>query len=103
MKKRFTDAQVVGFLREAENGPPVTHVLDHLAVSGRRPQVLRTDNGAEFCGRTMLRWAHHCGLTLRSIESGRPNLNAYIESFNGRFGDESLSEHWFTGVALPGP
>jgi len=25
--------------------------------------------------------------------------NAYIESFNGRFRDECLAEHWFTGVA----
>ena len=63
------------------------------------PQVLRTDNGPEFCGRAMLTWAHERGLTLRLIEPGKPNQNAYIESFNGRFRDECLNEHWFTSLA----
>ncbi|MEF8509098.1 transposase, partial [Escherichia coli] len=30
---------------------------------------------------------------------GKPNQNAYIESFNGRFRDECLNEHWFTSLA----
>lgn len=29
----------------------------------------------------------------------KPNQNAYIESFNGRFRDECLNEHWFTSMA----
>ena len=56
-------------------------------------------NGKEFCGRAMLTWAHTQGLTLRLIEPGKPNQNAYIESFNGRFRDECLNEHWFTTLA----
>jgi transposase InsO family protein len=28
---------------------------------------------------------------LRLIESGKPNQNAYLESFNGRFRDECLN------------
>jgi len=36
---------------------------------------------------------------LRLIEPGKPNQNAYIESFNGRFRDECLNEHWFTSLA----
>jgi transposase InsO family protein len=83
----------------ALGGLPVTRVLDQLALSRGLPQVLRTDNGPEFCGRTMLTWAHERGLTLRLIEPGKPNQNAYIESFNGRFRDECLNEHWFTSVA----
>ena len=39
------------------------------------------------------------GVTLRLIEPGKPNQNAYIESFNGRFRDECLNEHWFTSLA----
>ena len=83
----------------ALGGLPVTRVLDQLALSRGLPQVLRTDNGPEFCSRTMLTWAHERGLTLRLIEPGKPNQNAYIESFNGRFRDECLNEHWFTSVA----
>ena len=33
------------------------------------------------------------GVTLRLIEPGKPNQNAYIESFNGRLRDECLNEH----------
>ena len=29
----------------------------------------------------------------------KPTQNAYIESFNGRFRDECLNEHWFTSLA----
>ena len=29
------------------------------------------------------------------IRPGKPNENAYIESFNGKFRDECLNEHWF--------
>ena len=83
----------------ALGGLPVTRVLDALAVTRGLPQVLRTDNGLECCGRAMLTWAHARGVTLRLIEPGKPTQNAYIESFNGRFRDECLNEHWFTSVA----
>ena len=62
------------------------------------PKAIRTDNGKEFCGRAMLTWAHQRGVQLLLIEPGKPNQNAYIESFNGRFRDECLNEHWFTSL-----
>jgi putative transposase len=83
----------------ALGGRPVTRVLEQLAASRGLPQVLRTDNGPEFCGRAMLTWAHERGLTLRLITPGKPTQNAYVESFNGRFRDECLNEHWFTSLA----
>ena len=45
-----------------------------------------------------MEWAHANGVTLRLIEPGKPNQNAYIEYFNGRFRDECLNEHWFTSL-----
>jgi transposase InsO family protein len=63
------------------------------------PKIIRTDNDKEFCGKAMLTWAHERGIVLRLIEPGKPNQNAYIESFNGRFRDECLNEHWFTSLA----
>lgn len=30
---------------------------------------------------------------------GKPNQNAYIESFNGRLRDECLNEHWFASLS----
>jgi putative transposase len=32
------------------------------------------------------------------IEAAKPTQNAYIESFNGRFRDECLNDHWFTSL-----
>ena len=51
--------------------------------------------GKEFCGKAMVAWAHERGVQLRLIQPGKPNQNAYIESFNGRLRDECLNEHWF--------
>jgi len=58
----------------------------------------RWTNGKEFCGKAVLEWAHRRGVALRLIEPGKPNQNAYVESFNGRFRDECLNEHWFTSL-----
>ena len=82
----------------AISGMAVTRILDELAITRGLPRVIRTDNGKEFCGQAMLTWAHHHNVTLRLIEPGKPNQNAYIESFNGRFRDECLNEHWFLNL-----
>ena len=94
-----TTAAVAIVPARALGGLPVTRVREQLAASRGLPQVLRTDNGPEFCSRAMLTWAYERGLTLRLIQPGNPNQNAYIESFNGRFRDECLNEHWFTSLA----
>jgi transposase InsO family protein len=83
----------------AIGGMAVTRILDRLALTRGLPNTIRTDNGKEFCGRAMLTWAHQHGVSLRLIEPGKPNQNAYIESFNGRLRDECLNDHWFLNLA----
>ena len=73
-------------------------ILEQLARTRDLPKAIRTDNGKEFCSRVMVSWAHARGVQLFLIEPGKPNQNAYIESFNGRFRDECLNEHWFTSL-----
>nr|WP_257608314.1 IS3 family transposase [Xanthomonas hortorum] len=82
-------------VERAISGHGVTRVLDRLAHSRGLPKVIRTDNGKEFCGKAMVAWAHARGVQLRLIQPGKPNQNAYVESFNGRLRDECLNEHWF--------
>ena len=82
----------------AIGGLTVTRILDRLSVTRGLPKIIRTDNGKEFCGHAMLNWAHTQNVTLRLIEPGKPNQNAYIESFNGRLRDECLNEHWFLNL-----
>ena len=50
--------------------------------------VMRTDNGRESTGKAMLDWACSNQVLLKLIEPGKPNQNAYVESFNGRLRDE---------------
>jgi putative transposase len=38
------------------------------------------------------------GVELRLIQPGKPTQNGFIESFNGRFRDECLNEHWFSDI-----
>ncbi len=82
----------------ALGGSQLVRTLEQLASTRGLPRSIRTDNGKEFCSRAMLTWAHARGVQLFLIEPGKPNQNAYIESFNGRFRDECLNEHWFTSL-----
>jgi len=91
--------ECVGIVAErAIGGSALTRILDKLHITRGLPQVIRTDNGKEFCGRAMLSWAHGHGVKLRLIEPGKPNQNAYVESFNGRLRDECLNENWFINL-----
>jgi putative transposase len=79
-------------------GDHLARILDGTCSQRGKPAIIRTDNGPEFTGKAMLTWAHRNGIALRLIEPGKPNQNAYVESFNGRLRDECLNEHWFTSL-----
>jgi len=79
-------------------GLRVTRVLDRLRATIGLPQTIVMDNGPEFAGRTLDAWAYANGVMLRFIRPGKPIENAYVESFNGKFRDECLNEHWFISV-----
>ena len=44
--------------------------------------MLVTDNGPEFVSRAVDAWGYANGIELHFIEPGKPNQNAYVESFN---------------------
>lgn len=76
-------------------GEYVTRVLDQAARFRGYPRAVRTDQGPEFTSRAFLAWATAKGVTHILNQPGKPTQNAYIESFNGKFRDECLNEHWF--------
>ena len=76
-------------------GRRVVRKLDEIAQKRGYPKVVRIDNGPEFSGKALDEWAYRHGLKLDFIDRGKPVQNAYIESFNGRFRDECLNQHWF--------
>jgi len=81
------------------NGRRVAAVLDRLADLRGLPKSITVDHGPEFEGQVLDAWAYEARVSLNFIRPGRPVDNAYIESFNGRFRDECLNEHWFITMA----
>jgi putative transposase len=77
----------------------VQAVLDRLADTRGLPQSITVDNGPEFDSQVLDKWAYRSGVQLSFIRPGKPNENAYIESFNGKFRDECLNKHWFISLA----
>lgn len=80
-------------------GARVTRVLDRATEENGLPETIVCDNGPEFTSKALDRWAYDRGVKLHFIEPGKPTQNAFIESFNGRFREECLDEHWFVSMA----
>ena len=80
-------------------GSAVVVALEAVAEVRGYPAQIVIDNGPEFRGRLLDAWAYEHGVELRFIEPGKPTQNAFVESFNGRFRDECLNQHWFVNLA----
>jgi len=83
----------------AIGGVHLTRILDQICSLRGRSRSIPSDNGKKLTEKAKLTWAHRNGVALRLLEPGRPNQNAYVESFNGRLRDECLNAHWFTSLA----
>lgn len=81
------------------NGVRVTRVLDRLVARHGHPQRIVMDNGPEFTGKALDRWAWEHRVHLAFIEPGKPVQNAFVESFNGTCRNECLNENWFLSLA----
>jgi len=79
-------------------GERVGRVLEELRWLRGGPQVIVVDHGPEFTSQALDRWAYRRGVKLHFIDPGKPEQNAYVESFNGKFRDECLNEHWFANL-----
>lgn len=73
----------------------VIRVLGRVADEHGLPKRLRLDNGPEFAGQVLDAWAYKQGVELLFIQPGKPMQNGFVESFNGKFRDECLNQHWF--------
>jgi len=77
------------------NGRRVAQTLERLIESRGKVGGVRSDNGPEFAGNAMDGWAYEKGVRLDFIRPGKPNENAFIESFNGRLREECLNDNQF--------
>lgn len=78
------------------SGVRVARELDRLIAWNGRPLNIVCDNGTEFTSMAMFDWSKRTGVGLQFIRPGKPNENAFIESFNGRQRDECMNESLFS-------
>jgi len=69
-----------------------------MAHRGKPPKVV-SDNGPELASMAIVGWSQERGVGWHYIAPGKPQLNAFVESFNGRLRDELLNETLFTSLA----
>ena len=80
------------------SGERVARVLDQVIERRGKPASLVMDNGPEFASRALDAWAYERGIQLDFIRPGKPIENCFVESFNGKFRDECLNQHWFVSL-----
>ncbi len=77
------------------SGTRVVRALDWLLLTCGKPEAITVDNGPEFAGIALDRWAYKNQVKLDFIRPGKPVENAYVESFNGKVRHECLNQHYF--------
>lgn len=79
-------------------GVDVAKALEEVVQVHGVPESIKVDNGPEFISKEVDLWAYSRGVKLDFSRPGKPTDNAFIESFNGRFRQECLNQHWFLSM-----
>lgn len=77
------------------SGIRVARELDALVRLYGKPACIVSDNGTEFTSRAIFAWAKDNNVNWHYIDPGKPQQNAFIESFNASLRDECLNEEVF--------
>jgi putative transposase len=80
-------------------GLRVVRELDAIVALRGLLAAVVSDNGTELTRRAVLRWAQDHQVEWHYIALGKPQQNAFAESFLGRLRDECLNETLFTSLA----
>ena len=81
------------------SGRRVARELDRLITGRGKPLMIVSDNGTELTSMAILQWSQDRRVEWHYIAPGKPQQNAFVESFNGRLRDECLNETLFTSLA----
>jgi putative transposase len=63
-----------------------------------RPKSCVSDNGTELTSMAILKRSEASGVAWHYIAPGKPQQNAFVESFIGRLRAECLNTHWFLSL-----
>lgn len=81
------------------SGRRVARELDAVIYRRGAPQTCVSDNGTELTSTAILEWSQDRRIDWHYIAPGKPQQNAFIESFNARLRDEFLNETLFSSLA----
>ncbi|WP_201500638.1 IS3-like element ISPar2 family transposase [Psychrobacter arcticus] len=76
----------------------VIRSLNQLIEYRGKPVQVRCDNGAEYISNALKDWAVNQGITIRYIEPGNPQQNAYVERYNRTMRYDWLNQELFTDL-----
>ena len=71
----------------------VIRSLSHIIEWRGKSAAIYCDNGPEYISGKLAEWAQKQGITLRFIQPGKPQQNAYIERYNQTVRYDWLSHH----------
>ncbi len=77
----------------------VVDVLSDLFIPRGVPEHVRSDNGPEFAGRMLDRWAHLNRVEPGFSRPGKPTDDAHVEASDARLRQECLNASWFLSMA----
>jgi putative transposase len=77
------------------SGIRVARELTDIAKYRSLPEFIVCDNGPEFRSSVMFKWSQDNKVELCFIAPGKPQQNAFVESFNGKFRKECLDLNCF--------
>jgi putative transposase len=80
------------------SGLRVGRELNRVIAARKRPAMIVSDNGTDLTSMAILRWSQEHQIEWHYIAPGKPQQNAFIESFNARLRDELLNETVFSSL-----
>lgn len=95
----FTRESLGILVARSISGQLVADFFEHLAAIRSLPEVIVCDNGPEFTCVSLDQWADRHHIKLSFIQPGKPQQNAFTESFNGKLRVECLNEQLFYNLA----
>ena len=94
----YTRENIVIYPDRSIKSEKLINIFNKLKITRGLPKMIVCDNGPEFISQNLDMWAYQNKVELKFIQPGKPVQNAYIESFNGKFRDECLNQHWFLNI-----
>lgn len=94
----FGREAILGHADFSISGIRLVRLMDGIKRTRTLPRQIVVDNGPEFTSRAFLEWADRNHVDIHFIDKGKPTQNALIESYNGKFRDECLNEHWLRNI-----